>query len=868
MFARRAVLLAEDRAQALRGLRALAEGGFAPMAFRGPPDAAAAKAAGEPGSRAVFVFPGQGSQWPGMALDLLDSSEVFRERMQACAEALAPHVPWSLHDVLRGAPGAPALEAVDVVQPVLFAVMVSLAAVWRACGVEPAAVVGASLGEIAAAHVAGALGLEDAARVVALWSRGQAAGAGLGDLASAVMTREELAPRLLRRPGRLSFAGANGPRSVLFSGEAAAVAELLDELKAAGFRARKLSNGLAAHSPDLPMDAELLISGLAPVTPPRRRCPSTPPSPEGCWTPLAGRRVLAPQHHPGDPLREATRALLAAGHRTFLEVSPHPVLVAGVQETLEGTGPDARASVLGSLRRDQDGPALLLAAMAELHVRGVAVDWEAVLAGSGARRVELPTYPFRAHAEGLPAGRGGPAARRDPVGTPFGQRLSALAEADQRARLDLIRTQLLGVLGPGAASGMATHRPFRELGLESVTAVELRTRLAEATGLALPMTLLFDHPTVGSLVQRLRSELLGLHSSTDDEPVAAVRTVDEEPIAIIAMGCRLPGDIRTPEELWQCADEGRDAVSPFPSNRGWDTEALYAADPDRPGGTYTREGGFLHDADLFDADFFGISPREALAMDPQQRLLLETSWEAFERAGIDPATLRGSRTGVFVGAMSQDYGPRMHEARGGVEGYVLTGGSVSVASGRISYTFGLEGPAITVDTACSSSLVAMHLAVQSLRRGESALALAGGAAVMAAPGMFVEFSRQRGLAPDGRCKAFAAAADGTGWGEGVGVLLLERLSDAQRNNHPSSPSSAAPPSTRTAPATASPPPTAPHNNESSARRWPMPGWPATRSTPSKPMAPAPGWATRSRLRPCWPPTARTGPPNSRCGSAR
>ncbi|MFF6783054.1 SDR family NAD(P)-dependent oxidoreductase [Streptomyces sp. NPDC012510] len=1174
---RRGAVLAADRDTLLAGLTALAEGR--------PHDSVVEGTAVT--GRTAFVLPGQGSQWLGMARELLDSEPAFAESARECAAVVRELVDWNVLDVLRGEPGDVDPDRIDVIQPVLFTVMVSLARTWRAYGVEPDAVIGHSQGEIAAAHLAGGLTLADAVRVVVLRSRALRTLTVRGGMASVLLPEDQVGARLAPWADRLWIAAVNGPASVALTGDPDACDAFVAACAADGVQARRIPGaGSPGHSPHVEALRERLMADLAALRPRSGDVPFYSTVTGGLFD-TAGLDAAYWCRNMREPVRfePAVRALLNDGHRLFVEPSPHPVLVSSLQQCAE-TG-EHEVTVTGTLRRGEGGPGRLRTALAQAWTGGAPVDWPRVFADTGAHRVDLPTYafqrtrhwpdgprrtadvtsaglgpvghpllgalvrladddgavltgrisphdhpwlagyhigdravlpgtafvelavlagdqvgcgrieeltlhtplslppdgavalqlrvgaeragrrtltihaslttpdtnaPWTLHASGTlvpetgafvpetgalmpetgafvpgtgacgpgtdaPASKTGalamgvgpraseaapedsevgasasqvapvasevgalapeatpfgsetgapvpatdlpvpqtgtraqnltawpppgvtpvpvdavyerlaadgfsygperrllgalwrgdgevyaevalPEAQRaeagrfglhpalseaalhalcalgdgrdmavpfswagvelhatgaarlrirltrtgertvalllaDPTGAPVavadslllrpagpavllteppaerldrvesppaslprparGRRTAAadtavdddpgslrarlvpLTETERsRALLRLVRDSAAAALGHTDADTVQASRPFKDLGFDSLTAVDFRNRLSAATGLRLPVSVVFDHPSPRRMVRALYAELFDDASAAPASSRATPaprRAVDDEPLALVGMACRFPGGVTSPEELWTLLREGRDGITGFPRNRGWRVQD-------------TARGGFLDDVAGFDPGFFGITPREALTMDPQQRLLLETAWEAIERAGIDPTTLRGTRTGVYVGAAGLGYSLLFPPGSEQLAGYTVTGTATSVISGRVSYVLGLEGPAVTVDTACSSSLVALHTAVQALRAGQCDLALAGGVCVMPDASLFADFERQGGLATDGRCKAFAAAADGTGWSEGVGLLLVERLSDARREGHP------------------------------------------------------------------------------------
>ncbi len=795
-FLRRAAAVGTTRAELLDGLRALTDGTASAHLVTATAPAGPA--------RLAVLFGGGGSQRPQMGAGLYAAHPAYATAFDAVCDELDRHLPRPIRPLIFATPGtedAALLDRTDFALPALMAVEIALYRLYESWGLRPTHLTGHSMGELAAAHIAGVLTLPDVCELAVARARLIQSAAG-GAMAAVQASEDEVLAELGAYAAVVSVAAINAPDSTVISGDTDAILALCEQWRSRDRKTKRIAVTVAGHSPH--MDG--ILDEFRTVA--RRLSYSAPQIPvvsNVTGTVAADAELTDPEYwvqHVRATVRfaEGIRTLHAQGVTTYLELSASSVLAPAVGTCLDGE--DTRPAVITTLQPDRPDTLAAATALAALFTTGHDLAWAAICEPGAASMsgCDLPTYPFqrRSHwpkfdSVQLPGSVFRPASENaDAEADAEPEHLLAGLDGDAlraavREFVDAAATAVLGERddadGPAGVSG-STEQTFKEQGFTSLGAVEMRNRLETATGLRLPSGLLFDYPTVETLVSYLCRTLTGQTDPAEQATNGAV--VVDEPLAIVGMACRFPGGVQGPEDLWRLVAEGGEVVSGFPVDRGWDLEGLFDPDPDHAGTSYAREGGFLHDAAGFDAEFFGISPREALAMDPQQRLLLEAAWEALEHARIDPRTLHGSRTGVFTGVMNNDYGSGAGlggSTTEGIDGYLLTGRSNSVASGRLSYVFGFEGPAVSVDTACSSSLVALHLAGQALRLGECDVALAGGVTVMSTPSTFVEFSRQRGLSSDGRCRAFSADAEGTGWSEGVGLLVVERLSDALALGH-------------------------------------------------------------------------------------
>ncbi|GGO95486.1 type I polyketide synthase [Wenjunlia tyrosinilytica] len=821
--------------------------------------------------KVVHAFSGQGSQYPGVAMDLYGSEPVVRETLDECDALLREHADWSLLDVLRDEDPA-RVKATEVAQPALFAVQIALSRLWRSWGVVPDAVIGHSMGEVAAAVVAQALTLPEAARLIVERGRLMQRATGSGRMVAVELSAAEVVKRLGGRYPEVSVATVNGPTSVVIAGPPAPVEGAVGELRRSGANAVPLPVDYAFHHPLMRGYGDELEAFLADLTPSAPTVPflstatreeTAPPLDAAYW----GRNLR-------DPVLfwPAVDRLLTAGNAVFVEIGAHPVLGRPVQAALTQRG--RLGPVVGSLARGKAGATTLAQARAKLHVAGVGIDWQGFfpqpvspvglpphrwadqrywlsgvergrqtnggLLRSDGLRAEVRLFDARGRLVGELAGASvvsDTAAPAAPTAAPAAPALAAPAPAaaapvvpapsapapvaapvvpataaapvapvspapeatapavpaDGYQRDEVaaaVQSALAVVLGHPPGQRLPRQRGFFELGIDSISVSELARRVQDALGCPLDGADVLSHASIEALTDYILtlqpeppaqpSAVSGAVPASFAGAAAAQPPTGPEPIAIVGIGLRVPGGADSPESFWRLLEDRTDATGDVPLER-WDAASLLADGKVGAGRVATKRGAFLDAVDGFDHGFFRISPREARSMDPQQRLFLEVAWESLEDAGIAVDTLRGGRTGVFVGLNTTDYTQLVTRSQNDIDLYYGTGNSFSGAAGRLSYFLGVRGPSIAVDTACSSSLTAVHLACQSLRAGESEVALAGGANVMSTPTVFLAMSAAGALAPDGRCKTFDDSADGYGRGEGAGALVLKTLSRATRD---------------------------------------------------------------------------------------
>lgn len=762
------------------GLRKFAAGELCPSAHRGRASTS---------SRAVFVFSGHGSQWLGMGRALL-KEPVFQAVVEECDAWIRQREGWSVIEELLAERDRPSFRDTATIQPLLVVFQIALAALWRHWGFEPAAVVGASMGEVSAAYVAGALKLEDALELICCRSRLLRTTTGQGRLVIVECTPEEALTAIRGHEHLVSISGFNSPRSILFGGEASALTKVVAPFEQAGVFCRYVNIDGTSHCPQVEGIAGELRERLAHLQP---RAEQIPFYSTVAGSRLAGTELTAAywRRNLREPIQlmQVLAQLTAAGHRTFLEVSPHPMLWSSIIDNLAHLG--VAGVAIKSLKRDEDEHSSLMDSVAALYAAGVCGNWQR-FQGIGPVATDTPLYPFdgeplwfsddpnagRHHdntrALESTAGEAPPADRESPA---LDANRTIATSAEWRERLRLLIARALDV----PVDGLATDVAFRELGLTSLMLTEIRASLGGFLGQPVSPSVFFDNPSIDQLSTWLTRPVDAPAAPPARAEAPERRSPDGsdfEAIAVVGMACRFPG-AQNIDQFWSLLESGTDAVGEIPSSR-WDVDALFDADAQAEGKMYSRWAGLVEDVDKFDAAFFGISAREAEAMDPQQRFLLETTWTALEHAGICPRDLAGTRSAVFVGmSTTGDYATLKADTPMGA--HDSTGNAPSIAAGRLSYFLGLEGPCLTVDTACSSSLVAAHLAMRSLRAHESELAIVAGVNLILSPDTSIAYCKTRMLSPRGRCRTFDASADGYVRGEGCGALVLKRLEDARRD---------------------------------------------------------------------------------------
>ncbi len=770
-------------------------------------------------AKLAFIFPGQGGQAVGMGRELLVREPVFRHTVELCDEAVRAEAGWSVLGLLQGEAPDALLEEIDYLQPTLTTVMVALAALWRSWGIEPNATLGLSMGEAAAAHVAGMLDIQDTMAVVCRRARLLKRLRGKGAILSTPLSYAEAEKVLVPYRPQLSIAVVASPTNTVLSGDLSAMKALVEELESRGLPCRFVKSDVAGHSTQMEPLLDELRAELAGLKPRRGSIPlastvddiylAGPELDADYWARNLRQPVLQ---------MNGIGRFLQDGYTTFLEVSPHPVAWNPLWETIRHFRADARA--IASLRRDEGEREALLKAAGALYAQGISPNWAALFRAEDRRFVPLPTYRwedkpcwFKATQDDRPVTAktsvsAVPATPRTNARTHFLDQLKSLPSGQRRK---FLLDHLHGMVGkilrlpdPGAANCSV---PLRQLGLTSLMATEFALELELILQHPCSATLVFNYPTIEKITDHLLSKGIAdslptleavsgredassaagmlpvIHAVTESVPDSQANSVDlAEPIAIIGLACRFPG-AATPEDYWHILRGGVDVITEVPPDR-WNISDFYDANPEAPGKMYSRWGGFLDSIDLFDAAYFGISPREAAALDPQQRLLLEVTVQALENAGQAPDPQTASNSGVFVGIMNNNdfvSVKRTSSDLSRVNAHDSTGQATSAAAGRLSYALGFQGPSMAIDTACSSSLVAIHLACQSLRSKECRMAVAGGVNVIIAPEITISFCKTRMLSPTGRCKTFDSRADGYVRGEGCGMIVLKRLSDAVRD---------------------------------------------------------------------------------------